>query len=59
VPVDLVEAVETDRILLRCTKARFLALDQSDDVQFLPGDASELGYGSHALVWPYFGLGCP
>jgi sporulation protein YlmC with PRC-barrel domain len=59
VPVDLVEAVETDRILLHCTKVRFLALDQSDDVQFLPGDASELGYGSHALVWPYFGLGMP
>ena len=28
-------------------------------VQFLPGDADALGYGSHALMWPYFGLGMP
>jgi sporulation protein YlmC with PRC-barrel domain len=59
VPVDLVEAVETDRILLRCTRARFRALDQSDDVQFLPGDADGLGYGSQAMMWPYYGLGMP
>ena len=59
VPVDLVEAVETDRIRLRCTTARFRELDESDDVQFLPADTDQWGYGSHALMWPYFGLGMP
>jgi sporulation protein YlmC with PRC-barrel domain len=59
VPVDLVEAVETDQIRLRCTTARFRELDESDDVQFLPADTDQWGYGSNALMWPYFGLGMP
>jgi sporulation protein YlmC with PRC-barrel domain len=59
VPVNLVEAVQNDRIVLRCTRARFRELDQSDDVQFLPGGTDALGYGSHALMWPYFGQGMP
>ena len=57
VPVDLVEAVEADRIRLRCSTARFRELDESDDIQFLPADTDQWGYGSHALMWPYFGLG--
>ena len=59
VPVDLVEAVEADRIRLRCSTARFRELDESDDIQFLPADTDQWGYGSHALMWPYFGLGMP
>jgi sporulation protein YlmC with PRC-barrel domain len=59
VPVELVEAVEGDQIRLRCTTAHFHALDDAEEVQFLPANTDALGYGSHALVWPFYGLGMP
>lgn len=57
VPVDLVESEDGDRIRLRCTVASFRELDDAEDVQFLPPDTDALGYGEHALLWPYFSLG--
>ncbi len=59
VPVELVEAVEGDQIRLRCTTAHFDELDDAEDVQFLPANTGLLGYGSHALMWPHYGLGMP
>jgi sporulation protein YlmC with PRC-barrel domain len=59
VPVELVEAVENDQIHLRCSMARFLELEDAEEIQFLPADTDALGYGSQALMWPYYGLGMP
>lgn len=59
VPVDLVEAVEPGQIRLTCTTAHFRQLDDAEDVQFLPDSTGTLGYGSSAMMWPYFGLGMP
>ncbi len=61
VPVELVEAVESDQVHLRCSTARFHELDDAEDIQFLPADTEALGYGSQAqtLTWPYYGLGMP
>src|ERR1035437_10104085 len=59
VPVELVEAVEGDQIRLRCTTAHVDELDDAEDVQFLPANTGLLGYGSHALMWPHYGLGMP
>lgn len=56
VPVDLVVTAGDDLIRLNCTKERFDQLDEAEDVQFLPGDATGTGYGSGSSVWPYFGL---
>jgi hypothetical protein len=59
VPVDDVEAVEGGRVRLRITKASFDALDDADDVQFLPAGADSFGYGPESLMWPYFGMSMP
>ena len=59
VPVALVERIEDDVIQLNCTKQRFEMLDDAEDLQFLPADATATGYGTHASAWPYFGLGMP
>ena len=38
---------------------RFDQLDEAEDVQFLPGDATGKGYGPSSSAWPYFGVGLP
>jgi hypothetical protein len=57
VPAELVEAVESDQIHLRCSTARFHKLDDAEEIQFLSADADALGYGSQVLMWPYYSLG--
>jgi hypothetical protein len=59
VAVDLVVRVDDDVIRLNCTKKQFERLDDAEDLQFLPADATATGYGSHASAWPYYGLGMP
>src|ERR1700747_3479302 len=59
VPVELVARVEGNRIELSCTKQQFEQLDAADDVQFLPADPTSVGYGDHASLWPYYGIGTP
>jgi uncharacterized protein YrrD len=59
VPVDLVDSVEGDLIRLNCTKQQFDGLDAADDIQFLPADTVNLGYGDGASAWPYYGLAMP
>jgi sporulation protein YlmC with PRC-barrel domain len=59
VPVELVEAVESDQIHLRCSTARFHELDDAEEIQFVPADTDALGYESQALMWPYYSLGIP
>jgi len=56
VPIDLVESVDDEHIRLRGTVARFLTLDDAEDSQFLPADTDVLGYGHHALLWPYYSI---
>jgi sporulation protein YlmC with PRC-barrel domain len=53
VPIDLVDAVEEDEIRLRCDSKRFGELDDAEDAQFLPANSDLLGYGDHAVMWPY------
>lgn len=59
VPVDLVARIEEDAIRLNCTKKQFEQLDEAEDIQFVPADATATGYGTHASAWPYVGLGMP
>lgn len=56
VPIELVADAGSDRIELECTQAQFETLDDAEDVQFLPGDTDAIGYGSHSMSWPYFGI---
>lgn len=56
VPVEMLEVVTDDQIRLDCTLQRFRELDNAEDVQFLPANSDLLGYGSHALMWPYYRL---
>jgi len=56
VPIDLVESVDEEHVRLRSTVAHFLALDDAEDAQFLPADTDVLGYGQHALLWPYYSI---
>jgi hypothetical protein len=59
VPIGLVEAAEDDRIRLRITSATFNKLDEAEDIQFLPAGGDAFGYGSHAMMLPYFSVGMP
>ena len=59
VPVDLIEGVQDERIRLSCSLAHFRALDDAQDVRFLPGSPDVLGYGEHSLTWPYYTLEMP
>jgi sporulation protein YlmC with PRC-barrel domain len=59
VPVSMLDTVEGNHIRLDCSAARFHELDDAEDVQFLPASTDILGYGPHALMWPYYGLGMP
>lgn len=57
VSLDLVDS-STHELRLRCTLAEFEKLDAAEEVQFLQGTNSLLGYGpGQAYAWPYFGLG--
>jgi sporulation protein YlmC with PRC-barrel domain len=56
VPVELVEEGGDDQIRLSCTVAEFHALDEANDVQFLPGDSDPFGYGPNAAIWPYYSI---
>jgi sporulation protein YlmC with PRC-barrel domain len=59
VPIARVDAVEDDRVRLSITKAAFDELDEAEEAQYLPADADEFGYGSHAMMLPYFAIGMP
>jgi len=57
VPLDLVDA-SSERIRLRCTMARFVALETAEETRFLPAAPGQWGYGQRQmLLWPYYGLG--
>jgi sporulation protein YlmC with PRC-barrel domain len=56
VPVELVDAVESDMIGLRCSNQEFDQLDVAEDVQFLRADSDPFGYGGHSVMWPFYGL---
>jgi sporulation protein YlmC with PRC-barrel domain len=57
VSLDLVDS-STHELRLRCTMAEFEKLDAAEEIQFLQGTNSLLGYGpGQAYAWPYFGLG--
>jgi len=52
VPLDLVDA-SAGRIRLRCTMARFVALETAEETRFLPAAPGQWGYGQRQmLVWP-------
>jgi len=59
VPLDLVaSALDSGRIRLRCTLARFEALENAEETRFLSAAPGEWGYGQRQmLLWPYYGLG--
>lgn len=60
VPVDLVQSAGSDEIRLSCTTGHFLGLDDAEQIEFLPGDTSAMGYGSGAMMWPAYGdIGMP
>jgi hypothetical protein len=59
VSVDLIEAVQDEQIRLCCSLAEFQALDDAEDVRFLAGHPDVLGYGDHALMWPYYTIQAP
>jgi hypothetical protein len=59
VPVDLVASFEDDLIQLNCTRERFEQLDQAEEIQFLPGNETLLGYGAGGASWPYYDLAVP
>lgn len=57
VPIDLVSSAHGE-IDLRCTTAEFHALDDAEDVRFLPGADGSWGYGQDQMLsLPYYGLG--
>jgi sporulation protein YlmC with PRC-barrel domain len=56
---DLVESADAKHVRLRCTVAQFEDLDDAEDVQFLPTDTDNLGYGGHSVLWPYWSLASP
>lgn len=56
VPIDLVASAD-DEIRLRCTTSEFQALDQAEEIQFLPGASGPWGYGQDQMLsLPYYGL---
>jgi sporulation protein YlmC with PRC-barrel domain len=59
VSIELVESSDEDHVRLHCTVAQFESLDDAEDVQFLPGDTDDLGYGDHAVLWPYYSVATP
>jgi sporulation protein YlmC with PRC-barrel domain len=56
VPIDLVESAEGE-IRLRCTTAELRALDDAEEVRFLPGGVGSWGYAQDQMFsLPYYGL---
>jgi hypothetical protein len=56
VPIDLVASTDGE-IQLRCTTAEFRALDDAEEVRFLPGAGGQWGYEQgQMLSLPYYGL---
>lgn len=57
VPVDQVESTEGG-IALRCSRAQFDAMEEAEEVHFLPGAPGDWAYQpGHMMSWPYYGLG--
>ncbi len=58
VPVDLVASATEAEITLRCSTAEFTALDEAEDVHFVPGASGPWSYQqSQMLTLPYYPLG--
>jgi hypothetical protein len=57
VPTSFVEGVEGDTVRLSCTTERLNRFDDAEEVRFLPGDMSPVGYEKGVSSWPYFGVG--
>lgn len=56
VPIDLVTSAG-DEIQLRCTTSEFRALDDAEEIQFLPGASGHWGYEQDQMLsLPYYGL---
>jgi sporulation protein YlmC with PRC-barrel domain len=57
VPIDLVESAHAE-IVLRSSMSEFEGLEDAEETRFLPGAASEWGYGEDQVIsWPYYALG--
>lgn len=57
VPVDLVSSTDGG-ISLRCSRVEFDALEEAEEVHFLPGAPGDWNYQpGHMMSWPYYGLG--
>jgi sporulation protein YlmC with PRC-barrel domain len=57
VPVGLVDTAAVG-IRLRCSRSEFDALEDAEEIHFLPGGGGPWGYGEdQVLSWPYYGLG--
>jgi sporulation protein YlmC with PRC-barrel domain len=57
VPIDLVDAT-AEEIRLRCNTAEFDALEEAEEIHFLPEAGDYMGYGTGQVIsWPYYGLG--
>jgi sporulation protein YlmC with PRC-barrel domain len=58
VPVELVSSAVADEITLRCTASDFSALDEAEEIHFIPGASGAWDYEqSQMLTLPYYGLG--
>ncbi len=56
VPIDLVASAQGE-IRLRCTTSEFRALEDAEEVQFLPGGGGPWSYGQDQMLsLPYYGL---
>lgn len=56
VPIDLVGSAHGE-IRLRCTTAEFQALDEAEEIRFLPGAGGPWGYAQAQMFsMPYYGL---
>jgi sporulation protein YlmC with PRC-barrel domain len=57
VPVDLVESADPESVRLHCDRARFEALDEAEEKEFLPGADGSWQYTQEDMLsWPYYGL---
>lgn len=58
VPVAVVSSATADEIRLQCTASEFSALDEAEDIHFVPGGTGAWGYEqSQMLTLPYYPLG--
>lgn len=57
VPIDLVASTEKE-IRLRCTMSEFRALEDAEEIRFLPGASGSWDYEpAQMLLWSYYPLG--